>query len=83
MGNEAMPSQLPEGTTWHAPGVQVERHGETVTIRVQGDWAVTGVTAEPVMEPREAAFADSLAEPLSDMVTAATIIQLQPRRGGP
>jgi hypothetical protein len=70
-------------TAWVRHPVVFNRDEDTITIRVPGDWAVTGVAVEPVMEPREATFADSLAEPLPDMVAAATIIQLQPRRGGP
>jgi hypothetical protein len=78
MGNEAMPSQLPEGTTWHAPSVQVERHGDTITVAIDGDWAVTVVMQEG--SPRWRTFSQERAE---DDPGGRTVLQLQPRRGGP
>jgi hypothetical protein len=59
---------------------KMEDDGETITISIPGDWAVTGVSAEFSREwplSREAASTS----PLPDGVDR-TIIQLQPRRGG-
>lgn len=59
------------------PGLRLDRQGDTLTIAIEGDWAITGVTSER----RWRTFAQEQAD--GDDLATRTTIQLQPRRGGP
>jgi hypothetical protein len=68
----------PDVTAWVAAPLDIRREGDTIIIRIPGDWAVTTVGPEyGVVWPL-----DSRGHPPNDGVEA-TYVQLQPRKGGP
>jgi hypothetical protein len=61
-----------------SPGVQIGKDGDTITVAIEGDWAVTVVRYDG--SPRWRTFSQERAE---DDPVGRTVLQLQPRRGGP